>query len=100
MELLVSTNVKQRKALLETITDVQLNFLSTILKNILQSNIVLDSVHLKKLTRHAAVIRRLAQKSTTASVKRTLLSNHNRLVCIIFRPLVKELKQKLTQDGR
>ena len=99
LELLVSCHPKQRRALLRTISDSQVNFLSLVLHNILQGKLILDHSHKQRLQRHASLIRRIARKSTVVSVKQDLFLKHNRLVRIIFAPLLQDLKDILLEHG-
>ncbi len=93
-ELLVTTHFKQRYNLLESLNDRQINFLSSILYNLLKSNIILDPGHKGKLVKHASLIRRLASKTTLLSVQRDLYKKHYKLVISIFKPLLPQMKAK------
>ena len=100
LELLINCHPQQRQALLKTISDSQTNFLSLVLHNILQGKVILESEHRRQLQRHASLIRKIARKTTPISVKRSLLINHNRLVKIIFKPLIQGLKNILCNNGK
>ncbi len=100
LELLVNTHQTQRQALLQSLSDSQVNFLSNILHNILTSNIVLGQDHRSKLLRYAAVIRRLAGKGTPSSIKEDLFKKHHKLIVLIFKPLLPLLKQKFCHGSR
>lgn len=100
LELLVTTHQTQRQALLQNLSNSQVNFLSNILRNILRSNIVLEQDHRSKLLRYAAVIRRLAGKGTPISIKEDLFKKHHKLTVLIFKPLLPLLKQKFCHGSR
>ena len=94
LELLVTTHFQQRRKLLDTLSKSQATFLSSVLHNILKSNIVLTSEHREKLLKHASLIRKLAKKSTPLGVKRELYRKHYKLALSIFKPLLDQLKAK------
>ena len=100
LELLVTTHQTQRQALLENLSESQVAFLSSILHNILKSNIVLGKDHRSKLLRYAAVIRRLANKATPNSIKETLFKKHHKLIVLILKPLLPLLKNKFCHGSR
>ena len=99
LELMVTTRFQQRKKLLETLSRIQVRFLSGILHNLLKSNIVLESNHRRRLLKHAALIRKLASKKTPLSVKKQVYSKHYKVVLGIFKPLLPQLKAKFCKDG-
>ena len=93
LKFLLVCDLNQRKAVLETLTRKQVDFLSTVLHNLLRSNIVLSDNHRRKLTRHAALIRKLASSKVAFSEKKQLYQNRSKLVAIIFRPLLPVLRE-------
>ena len=94
LECLVSVHQEQRRKILESLSTEQIQFLSSVLFNVLKSNIVLQPDHREKLLRHASLIRRLAHKKTPESVKKELYQKHYKLVVTIFKPLLSELEER------
>lgn len=94
LECLLNTHQEQRRKILESISSDQVHFLSSVLFNVLKSNILLQENHRKRLLKHASLIRRLANKSTPDKVKKELYNKHYKLVVTIFKPLLSQLEER------
>jgi len=84
IELLTSTPVPQRLALLRTVTDQQLDTISEIVLNTLQGQLFVPPEAIQTLKKHKTFLRNLASKDCGIRKKKTsILSNHKLLVHLL-----------------
>jgi hypothetical protein len=74
LELVRTAHPKQRKALLETISDKQLDAVCSCAHNLLRGNIPLTAAQRRKLSVHKNPIRTLADKSVSRQAKKKILN--------------------------
>jgi len=76
----------QRKALVQYITDEQMDALSQIAVNILQGNIPITEDYKKKLRRYRDVIRSIASKQVGRARKKQTLLRFHTVIPLLIRP--------------
>lgn len=74
LELLRTAQPQQRKALLQTITDKQLDAVCACAYNLIRGNVPVSPAQKKKLSPHKVHIRKLADKSLTRQSKKKILN--------------------------
>jgi len=77
---------RQRKSLIQYITDEQLRALSQIALNVLQGNVPITESYKKKLKRYKDVIRSLASRQISKARKRKTLLKHHSVVPLFIKP--------------
>ena len=92
LELLQSTTVKQRKALLQTSTDEQLRALNEVIVNFYRGTISVSDHYIKKLFPYKTAMRRIVTERMTKKEKRTLLSRKQAMLPWILRPMMPMMK--------
>ena len=73
LEHFMKAGLKQRKVLLQTITDVQLKALGEVTHNVLKGNVPLTTEQRAKLRRHRRILYVLADKTLKSSRKRKIV---------------------------
>ena len=73
LEHFLKAGLKQRKVLLQTITDVQLRALGEVIHNVLKGNVPLTTEQKRKLKRYRRILYVLADKTLKPSQKRKLI---------------------------
>jgi len=92
LRLLQDSKENQRKALIESMTNSQLDALCQLISNIMQGNIPVTDGYIKKLKRHKNVIYPLVTRKVSRAKKRELLSQLLRLIPFILKPALPWLK--------
>jgi len=91
LRLLQESSTKQRKVLIESISNVQLDALSQLILNIVQGNVPISDAYIKKLKRHKDVIHSLATRKVSRVKKREALLQLLRLIPFILKPALPPL---------
>lgn len=86
LKLLYKCPPRQRKALIQYVTDEQLAAISQIAFNILQGNVPMNEEHKKKLKRYRTVIRSLASRRVSKARKRQALLRYHSLIPHLIKP--------------
>lgn len=89
--LLLTTNRKQQKALLQSITKAQMQVLVQIVYNIIHGFRSIPEIDKKKLKRIKSVIRKFVSKRLSTSKRTALLLKHLNQFILIFKPIIKDL---------
>jgi len=85
LRLLQESTTRKRKALIESITNTQLDALSQLILNIVQGNILVTDAYIKKLKCYKDIIHSLATRKV-CRVKRDALIKLQRLLSFILKP--------------
>lgn len=80
LKILYSTDTKQRKALMKTMTE-----------NVYKGTFPLTKYYIKRLSPHQQVIHKLSSKTVKKSVKRKLLLQQNTIIPILIKPALSVL---------
>ena len=80
VHLFISTNLTQRLALLNTITDDQLAVICEVVLNTLHGHLYVQPAIVKSLRRHKALLRGLASHDFGKNKKRALVLKNHRLI--------------------
>ena len=91
-EVLTESTELQRRALLKTLTDVQLRAILEAVYNVLQGSCPLQSKDKKKLFEHRAIIRRMVSKQHTDKQQKRLLNKYHDIIPLLLKPVLKALK--------
>lgn len=89
--LLLTTNRKQQKALLQSITKAQMQVLVQIVYNIIHGFRSIPEIDKKKLKRIKSVIRKFVSKRLSTSKRTALLLKHLNQFILILKPIIKDL---------
>lgn len=88
IKLLYSAEKKQRKVLLQTITDNQLRILCEITLNIYQGNLEVSACYIKRLTAHRKTIEVLIDRKVSRKRKRELIIRKQSLIPLLIEPYI------------
>lgn len=88
LKLLHMCPARQRKALIQYVTDEQLEVLFQIAFNILQRNVPMNDVHKKKMKRYRVVIRSLCNLRVSKARKRQSLLRFDSLIPYLIKPVL------------
>jgi len=86
LRLLQESTPRQRKAVIESITNTQLDALSQLILNIVQGNIPVTDSYIKKLKRYKDIIHSLATRKVSRVKKRDALIKLQRLLPFLLKP--------------
>ena len=92
LELLATSERKQARALISTMTKSQLNAICEVLINIRFGNIAVNEQDIKKLQRKKNAIVQLTSKITGANVKKTLIEKEVALILMIIKSILPKIK--------
>ena len=92
LKLLATSERKQARALISTMTKSQLNAICEVLINIRFGNIPVNEKDIKKLQRKKNVIVQLTSKTTGANVKKTLIEKEVALILMIIKSILPKIK--------
>ena len=92
LELLATSERKQARALISTMTKSQLNAICEVLINIQFGNIVVNEKDIKKLQRKKNVIVQLTSKTTGANIRKTLIEKEVALILMIIKSILPKIK--------
>ena len=93
LELLQSTSVKQRKALLQTLTRDQFHALCEVVINVYKGNVPVSNYYVKKLLPFKRSIQLLADKHVCANRKKKILALKHALIPWVLKPVLSMLKK-------
>lgn len=91
IRLLYDCPPRQRKSLIQYITDDQLRALSQIALNVLRGNVPITDSYKKKLKRYKDVIRSLASRQISKARKRKALLKFHAVVPLLIKPALQLL---------
>lgn len=97
LQLLCTTDKKQRKALLQTITDAQLRAICELVLNIYRGTFNVPSIYVRKLAPHRKLIETLVDRAINKKHKKQLLSQKRNILPLMIGPYVRLSKKK--NDG-
>ena len=89
LRLLSSSHVKQRKQLINTISDEQLSVLTEAVYNVLKGVCVLSNADKKKLSQNKTILRLFADQKLGKRLKITLLKKNHKVIPELLRPVIK-----------
>ena len=92
LELLATSQRKQARALISTMTKSQLNAICEVLINIRFGNIMINEKDKKKLQRKKNAIVQLTSKTTGANVRKALIVKEVVLILIIIKSILPKIK--------
>ena len=92
LELLATSERKQARALISTMTKSQLNAICEVLINIRFGNIAVNEKDIKKLQRKKNAIVQLTSKTTGANVRKTLMEKEVALILMIIKSILPKIK--------
>ena len=92
LELLATSERKQARALISTMTKSQLNAICEVLINIQFGNIPVNVKDIKKLQRKKNVIVQLTSKTTGANIRKTLIEKEVALILMIIKSILPKIK--------
>ena len=92
LELLATSERKQARALISTMTKSQLNAICEVLINIRFGNIAANEKDIKKLQRKKNTIVQLTSKTTGANVRKTLIEKEVALILMIIKSILPKIK--------
>ena len=92
LQLLVTSRRKQASALIQTISNQQMNAICEILINIQYGNVHVNDMAKKKLQRKKNVIQQLTSKSTGAKLRKTLIEKEVVLIVYVVKLILSQLK--------
>ena len=85
IQLLTSTSITQRLALLKTLTEEQLAVLCEIVLNILHGHLFVPPQTIQSLKRHKVFLRNLASKQVgKTQKKKSIFSNHRLIIQLLL----------------
>ena len=93
LELLQSTSVKQRKALLQTLTRDQFHALCEVVINVYKGNVPVSNYYVKKLLPFKRSIQLLADKHVCANRKKKIIALKHALIPWVLKPVLSMLKK-------
>ena len=92
LELLATSERKQARALISTMTKSQLNAICEVLINIRFGNIAVNEKDIKKLQRKKNAIVQLTSKTTEANIRKTLIEKEVALILMIIKSILPKIK--------
>ena len=92
LELLGTSERKQARALISTMTKSQLNAICEVLINIRFGNIPVNEKDIKKLQRKKNAIVQLTSKTTGANIRKTLIEKEVALILMIIKSILPKIK--------
>ena len=92
LELLGTSERKQARALISTMTKPQLNAICEVLINIRFGNIPVNEKDIKKLQRKKNAIVQLTSKTTGANIRKTLIEKEVALILMIIKSILPKIK--------
>ena len=92
LELLATSERKQGRALISTMTKSQLNAICEVLINIRFGNIAVNEKDIKKLQRKKNAIVQLTSKTTGANIRKTLIEKEVALILMIIKSILPKIK--------
>ena len=92
LELLATSERKQARALISTMTKSQLNAICEVLINIRFGNIAVNEKDIKKLQRKKNAIVQLTSKTTGVNVRKTLIEKEVALILMIIKSILPKIK--------
>ena len=94
LELLQATSIKQRKALLQTLTKDQFNALCEIIINVYKRNVPVSNYYMKKLFPFKRSIQMVADKRVSPQRKKKILAVKHAIIPWVLKPVLSMLKEE------
>lgn len=98
LELLQATSVKQRKALLQTLTKDQFHALCEVIINVYKGNVPVSHYYVKKLFPFKRSIQMLADKHVSPKRKKKILAVKHIIIPWVIKPVLSMLREKPDDD--
>ena len=92
LDLLATSERKQARALISTMTKSQLNAICEVLINIRFGNIPVNEKDIKELQRKKNAIVQLTSKTTGANIRKTLIEKEVALILMIIKSILPKIK--------
>lgn len=93
LQLLCEAGTKQRKVLLQTITNEQLRALCEVTWNVYKGTVPVSNRYVKKLTPYQTIIRSLISRLVSRKRKKAILLQKHKVLTWILRPAIQFLNQ-------
>ena len=93
LKFMVDANKKQTKLIVKTLTTDQLDVIGDVALNIYTAAFPVKPSYLKRLKPYKAAIRLLGSREISGKKKRNILSKRLKLLSILFKPVVDELRK-------
>ena len=94
LELLQATSVKQRKALLNTLTKDQFHALCEVIINVYKGNVPVSNYYVKKLFPFKRSIQMVADKHVSTKRKKKILTVKHAIIPWVLKPVLSMLKEE------
>ena len=94
LELLQATSVKQRKALLNTLTKDQFHALCEVIINVYKGNVPVSNYYVKKLFPFKRSIQMVADKHVSTKRKKKILAVKHAIIPWVLKPVLSMLKEE------
>ena len=93
LELLQSTSVKQRKALLQTLTKDQFHALCEIILNVYKGTVPVSDYYVKRLFPFKRSIQMMTNKHVSGKRKKKVLATKHAMLPLVIKPVLSILKE-------
>ena len=94
LELLQATSIKQRKALLKTLTKHQFHALCEIIINVYKGNVPVSNYYVKKLFPFKRSIQMVADKRVSPQRKKKILAVKHVIIPWVLKPVLSMMKEE------
>ena len=94
LELLQATSIKQRKALLQTLTKDQFHALCEIIINVYKGNVPVSNYYVKKLFPFKRSIQMMADKRVSPQHKKKILAVKHVIIPWVLKPVLSMMKEE------
>lgn len=93
LRLLSSSHVKQRRQLINTVSDEQLSVLTEAVYNVLKGVCPLSHINKNKLSKDRTILRKFTDPKLSKRLKITILKKNHNLLPELLRPVIKYIAQ-------
>ena len=94
LELLQTTSIKQRKALLQTLTKDQFHAVCEVILNVYKGNVPVSNYYVKKLFPFKRSIQMIADKRVSPKRKKKILAIKHAIIPWVIKPVLSMLKEE------
>ena len=94
LQLLYATNAKQRKVLLQTISNEQLKALCEVIWNVYKGTVPVSDRYVKKLTPYKTIIRSLISRRVGRKRKKIILVQRHSMIPWLLKPVLDMLNRE------
>ena len=94
LELLQTTSIKQRKALLQTLTKDQFHAVCEVILNVYKGNVPVSNYYVKKLFPFKRSIQVIADKRVSPKRKKKILAIKHAIIPWVLKPVLSMLKEE------